>query len=630
MPSVLDTVTAAMADSELAAAVAAIATDSPSRLHGETVRALSDEEIALLEAQGNRADDWSAVAVAAGFTAGHVWNNRFLGRVVLGRFSGEPRDLGDGASLPSGVSDSTLQDAEVGDEAVVSRVGLLSGTLVGHAAAVVNSDSVTGGGSTTFGCGRELALGIETGGRDVRVYAEITVGVAGALCARRDDDALQDGYAAKLGEYLDRVNAECTFIGSGAVVRDTNRLSDSYIGPGARVSGARLVAGSCLLSSPEEPAVVAGGAWVNNSILQWGAEVDSLALVDASVLCEHSHVERHGKLTESILGPNSGVGEGEVTASLVGPFVGFHHQSLLIAAIWPEGKGNVGYGANIGSNHTGKAPDQEIWCGEGTFFGLGANIKFPSDFTRSPYSVIASGVTCLPQRIEFPFSLINSPSQTLPDISPALNEMFPGWVLLHNIYMIKRNEGKYRQRNKARREEFEFDVFRPETVRLMQVALERLLATPTLDFYTGHDIEGLGKNYTSRSAVDGGVKAYSFYIEWYALRGLKQRLEASGLAARSPEADALMSEPSDDPRWEQQRQILGDRSDVAGLLADLQDRERTIARNVEGSKSKDDQRGIRIIDDYATAHSPASEDGFVKETWEEFERISAEIDSLLV
>lgn len=60
------------------------------------------------------------------------------------------------------------------------------------------------------------------------------------------------------------------------------------------------------------------------------------------------------QVTHSILGPDSGVGSGECHHSLVGPFVGFHHQALLIAAIWPLGRGNVGYGANVGSNHTSR------------------------------------------------------------------------------------------------------------------------------------------------------------------------------------------------------------------------------------------------------------------------------------
>jgi hypothetical protein len=184
-----------------------------------------------------------------------------------------------------------------------------------------------------------------------------------------------------------------------------------------------------LLSGKDEVTVVAGGAFVKDALLQWGAHIDTMACVDGAVVCEHGHVDRHGKLLGSFLGPMSGVSEGEVSSSLVGPLLGFHHQALLIAALWPEGKGNVGYGANVGSNHTSKAPDQEIRPGEGTFFGLGTSIKFPSNFQNAPYTIVATGVCTLPQKVEFPFSLINSPGESIVGLSPAINEISPGWVL---------------------------------------------------------------------------------------------------------------------------------------------------------------------------------------------------------
>ena len=76
----------------------------------------------------------------------------------------------------------------------------------------------------------------------------------------------------------------------------------------------------------------------------------------------------------------------------------FHSHSFL--ALWFYGKGNIGYGANVGSNHTGRLPDQECIPGEGVFFGLGCNIKYPCNFAKAPYSLIASGITLLPQVIE--------------------------------------------------------------------------------------------------------------------------------------------------------------------------------------------------------------------------------------
>jgi hypothetical protein len=355
-----------------------------------------------------------------------------------------------------------------------------------------------------------------------------------------------------------------------------------------------------------------------------------MAIVDRSVLTEHSHVERHGKVTQSILGPNTGVAEGEVTASLCGPFVGFHHQALLIAAFWPEGKGNVGYGANVGSNHTSKAPDQELWPGEGTFFGLGTNIKYPTDFSKAPYSIIASGVATLPQKVTMPFSLINTPAKAYAEVSPAYNEIIPAWVLSDNIFTIRRNEGKYKDRNKARRTEFIFDVFRPDMVDLMVAAREKLAGVrEPKELYTDRDIGGLGKNYMLEESRVKAIETYTFYIRYYALLGLKKRLESS---ARKVPAGLLVT-AAKDGRWEHERALLmkefGADASPASLLMKLSDAMEKIATETQVSKEKDDSRGSRIIDDYAYAHAPASEDKFVKKTWAETRQLQAEIKLLI-
>src|SRR5690606_23852621 len=158
--------------------------------------------------------------------------------------------------------------------------------------------------------------------------------------------------------------------------------------------------------------------------------------------------EQAGHGAGSLIGPDTHVVWSDVSASLVGLFVGFHHQALLIGALWPEGRGNVGYGANVGSNHTGRKPDQELRPGEGVFFGLGCSVKFPANYSDAPYSLIASGVTAPPQRFAFPFSLIAPAHEPL---APGLNEAIPGWMWSENAYALARNAYKYADRNKARR-----------------------------------------------------------------------------------------------------------------------------------------------------------------------------------
>jgi len=50
---------------------------------------------------------------------------------------------------------------------------------------------------------------------------------------------------------------------------------------------------------------------------------------------------------------------------------------------------------------------------------------------------------------------------------------------------------------------------------------------------------------------------------------------------------------------------------------------------VEQSKAKDDERGARIIDDYAEVHVEAARDPFVQQTWDETRRLQREVEELL-
>ena len=597
-------------------------------------RALKQEELDILKAQGNGAADWSSVLVAPNFNPHKVVGCWFSGPVKLGTFS-EPVTVEKGVQLGSGVYRSDLSNVTVGDNALVNDVKLLANAVVGTGALVLNCGSVLCTGETSFGNGIELPIAIETGGRETAIYAEITVEVAAAVAGQRKEKAALESYKKMVAEYAAKAKSSIVVIEAGAQVKHTPKVINTYVGRGAVIDSAQWVENATLLSLPDEPAKILAGAYVKNAILQWGSDVNSMGLAVNSVLCEHSHVERHGKLTDSILGPNSGVAEGECTASLCGPFVGFHHQSLLIAAYWPEGKGNVGYGANVGSNHTSKAPDQEIWPGEGTFFGLGTNVKFPCDFTRAPYSILASGVATLPQRVEMPFALINTPGERIAGVSPAYNEMLPGWVLSDNIYTVRRNESKYLKRNKAKRSRFDFEVFRPEIADLLLGARQRLLdaegkaklkCEAGQPVFTDREVKGLGKNYMKEEARKAGIEAYTFYIRYYALLGLKRVLAGGLQAARD------LSFKTSDARYEHERAILNAEFKgraVKDLLKELILAQEKIARETQESKEKDDQRGVRIIPDYADAHAPAKEDSFVKETHKVTAALKVEVEALL-
>ncbi len=620
--------------SELIKGVAAVKKPKgKSILFGDDIRPLTEEEIETLIQNGCYSADWSEISVVKnGFDVFRVHDTCFWGTCVLGKFS-EESEASPGVNFPCGLYNSTIINCEIGDNVLIHNIGIMSNYVIEENAVICNVSELVANENTAFGNGKELEIAIETGGRETLVYADITIPVAETVATSRANRDLLKHYEEFVAEYVKRVTSPKGIIKRGACIKNTNKIYDLFLGEAGVIDNAGLVKNVTVLSNKDEKTSIIDGAYVVNSILQWGSEAASMAIVDSSVLTEHSHVERHGKVTQSIIGPNTGVAEGEVTACLVGPFVGFHHQALLIAAFWPEGKGNIGYGANVGSNHTGKAPDQEIWCGEGTFFGLGVNIKFPSDFSRAPYTIIATAVNSLPQKIEFPFSLINTSAALYPGISPAYNEIFPGWVLSDNIFTIRRSEGKFKKRNKARRTQFDFEVFRPDIIDMMLDARERLSnVEQTKDIYTDKDIKGLGKNYMLERGRVGGIQAYTRYIKFYALSGLKNRVVKLLDEGAKDKIKDIYDTQTNDARWEHERSILlaeFDEKDFKAHLKLLAEMQEEIAKDVEESKAKDDKRGKRVIPDYAEAHKPAAEEDFVKETWEVTKQVQTEILDIL-
>lgn len=631
-------------------------------LRAAPTRPLTDSEIQHLEANNNRClpgTDWSTIRVLESASPEHdpdcIRNTCFGGQCALGSFPLSASICVDGVDLPAGIYNTTVVDSVVLDGARVSDTTLVSRCVVGQNAAIVGCGSIVmkGNERCSFSNGRSIALAVEVGGRDVPIFAEMTLEDAAAAAGDRSNTQWLEDREEKVMEYAEKASAGVTIISDGARLLNCLRVENSFVGQGAMISEATVINSTVLSSTASHGSaggrtVVSGGALVEDSIVQWGCEVSSMAIVSGSLMCATSHVERHAKLLDSVLGPCSGAAEGEITSSLVGPFVGFHHQALLIACFWPAGRGNIGYGANVGSNHTGKAPDQEIWPGEGVFFGLATSIKFPSNFARAPYTLVATGVVALPQRVEMPFSLINSPGKAWPEkISPAFNEIMPGWILSDNLYMVLRGETKFLKRGeKARRlghsegqVDYEHEAFRPSTVRMMLAARKRLkdadgsgIRVGGETVYTSKQVSGLGKNYMLEKSRLKGIRAYTDFIKFYCVRAMWRALQAgekNTTLASGPKKDhsygkfnaySTITRPK--PISARPRVVDDWHSFALPLLVEefgasytidegLQEYvklQRQFATSVLVSKQKDDKRGPRVIDGYADAHGKAEKD----------------------
>ena len=421
-------------------------------------------------------------------------------------------------------------------------------------------------------------------------------------------------------------------------------------------------------------ATIKNGCTVNHALLQWNGTITSHSDANHVFLMEQSEVGPHSFTANAIYGPDSHVSGGEVHCTLFGPNANSHHQSLLIGILWPLGRGNVGYGSNVGSNHTGRIPDQETSVGEGTFWGLGSVIKFPVDLTSAPYSIIAAGVQLPPQRIMMPFSLITD--------GPGMNQLTPGWLLQYSPYTIARSEVKFAKRRTAKRHDFYtgWKILRAGTMDLLVNARAALQSAGGQSagegkaktvFKTDRDIAGLGSNMLTEKGRQVGIKAYTDAIQRYALRGLLERLVAltkdgmvsydevlshAGLAGYNLNGSEAtthskpkvewpvlpwneQSHTDDDALWKHQNSILlkelpsivdSNKPDVLSqLLQKCIALEEDHAKRVYKSKSRDDSRGAATVPGYMDAHIPAEEDSVVLAAKEEVSAVRREAEGVL-
>ncbi len=595
-------------------AAAWLVADSP----GETVkrarnehraaksRSLTNAEINTLVANGNVAEDWKKIRATENFDPAFVIGNRFLGTIRLGGFKSSP------ATGWVGVYHSTIKDCSLGENAHINRCGWIERQEIHDGATVEHVDRIVmRGEKSRFGNGLELF--------HEELFSRRALAVAGIpfdWVAWQSSPEAMSGKGKKLKSVVGLIEkaasgfeSETGVIGAGAIVRSARIIENTVIGSHVIVEGAISLRDCTVWGAPEETTIIRDGACIRNALIGPGCLVERLACVEDSIFFEQVSAGNQAIIKGCAVGPNSRLAGSEANDSLLGPFTMAIHHGVILAAFWPDGKGNVAYGSNVGSNHTGRAPDQEIWPGEGLFFGLGCSVKFPCDFSDAPYTIIASGVTLLPQFVLFPFSLIAAPSQPFRGVSPALNEIQPGWAILHNAYGIERQQRNMAKRNRAQRTEIETRVMRAEFIGEFDRAMKRLQRNKRQmkSIYTESDIEGLGKNVMTEKSRVEALAAYRWASHWLTMRTFIESLRD----AQKGDSGAMEAVRSflDAARKQKKKPLEIGRA----MLEDALDCEREWIQLCVESKARDEVRGAEIIPDYAQRHVGIAEDPLITE-----------------
>jgi Domain of unknown function (DUF4954) len=312
-----------------------------------------------------------------------------------------------------------------------------------------------------------------------------------------------------------------TIIGRGCTVQSTTTIDNVHMYSNCTIDTVHKVQNVIMMND----SAIQNGCYVQNVTMQWNTLIEINSTVTNVHIMEQSHIGPNSHINTSIIGCDVHVSNGEIHSCIIGSNTAAHHQSLLISIVWITGRGNVGYGANVGSNHTGRLPDQIITCAEGIFWGLSCIVTMPIDLSCSSYTLIAAGTHLNSGRCTMPFSLIVGNNNN--GIS-----IIPGWLLKSSPYTIERNENKYSTRRKAKRH-YSYTgtkIIRYQTIHLCFLARNELQYRVDNSHSKKQMLPNIYTTYPiSNESCAKGIEIYSDTIQRYALAGFYEKLLQNGL-----------------------------------------------------------------------------------------------------
>ena len=436
------------------------------------------------------------MTVAEGFDASKVFNSRFVGRVTLGECE---------------VSDSALEDCTIGDGCVVGYVRLLKGYTVGNGCELRNIGELSAEKEYL----PQAAPMNENGGRTIGLFRGMTTGDAYLWAKYRGNEKVMQNLQS-LAE-KEAKDKPIGYIGEGCEIRNCVCLRNVAVGSNS---------------------VIENCTALEDGVMERGCKVENGVIAQRFLLGENVKLENGLRLVDSVVGDNSTLACCEVVSSMIFPGHEQHHNNSFLIAATVKGQSNVAAGATIGSNHNSRTADGEIVAGRGFWPGLCCSFKHSSKFAS--YCLLAKGDYPYELNIALPFALVNN------NVAKNQLEVMPAYWWMYNMYALKRNAVKYRQRDRRteKQQHIEFEMFAPDTVEEI-IAARKLIKIWTEEAYNPAlmkvlppeerqiEIVAQGMENSKRKVVllkaGKAYKAYGDMLIYYAMRVLSgQQLVVSG------------------------------------------------------------------------------------------------------
>lgn len=424
----------------------------------KTFLRLTAEQIAVLEAQSCRCENWSEVTVAEDFDPKYVRNVNFSGQVRLGSFN-KTFTLAGGIRKHSGIYHATLHNVIVGDDCMVEHIrNYIANYIIGDGSYIENVTDLITYGETSFGNGTKVSVLNETGGREVAIHEHLSSHEAYITALYRHDQRLVDSLNALVSKYVESSTSTVGVIGKNVEIMDAMHIVNVKIGDCARIKGTSRLRNGSIVSCAEAPVNIGMNVIADDFIIESGSSItDGVTLTRCFV--GQACILGHGySASDSLFFSNCQGENGEACALFAGPYTVTHHKStLLIAGMFSFM--NAGSGSNQ-SNHMYKlGPIHQGIFERGAKTTSDSYVLYPAKI--GAFSLVMGRHVNNPDTSDLPFSYLIE-QQGVTYIIPGVNLKSVG-----TIRDVKKWPSRDRRQDPHRLDHINFNHLSPFTVQKM-------------------------------------------------------------------------------------------------------------------------------------------------------------------
>ena len=426
---------------------------------------LTAEQIAALEAQSCRCENWSEVTVAEDFNPKYVRNVNFSGQIRLGSFN-KIFTLAGGIKKHSGIYHATLHNVIVGDDCMIEHIrNYIANYIIGDGSYIENVTDLITYGETSFGNGTKVSVLNETGGREVAIHEHLSSHEAYITALYRHDHKLIESLNDLVSKYVESSKSSFGVIGKDVEILDAMHIVNVKIGDNARIKGASRLRNGSIVSCAEAPVYIGMNVIADDFIVESGSSItDGVSLTRCFV--GQACILGHGySASDSLFFSNCQGENGEACALFAGPYTVTHHKStLLIAGMFSFM--NAGSGSNQ-SNHMYKlGPIHQGIFERGAKTTSDSYVLYPAKI--GAFSLVMGRHVNNPDTSDLPFSYLIE-QQGVTYIIPGVNLKSVG-----TIRDVKKWPSRDKRKDPHRLDHINFNHLSPFTVQKMFDGIEIL------------------------------------------------------------------------------------------------------------------------------------------------------------